>query len=362
MKNVYFLVTFTDPTKAPRVQAFDRRRRRLRLFVSPDDSQYFDVTGERNTGYWLEDEMKLEWVLPMRPTFPFVFSSRREPDQRCFKRLHVDGFKFPASPSVRHLGGAKVFASALLIDTGGTVVNVDPSQAQESVRRNILGSQDGGYWVRRTNHGGVQVGRGCFVGTNLDFLFFEALVYGLPKILEYLERKDLHSHVPVVNDYLHPAVAELWGRILELNALPPAIRPGPERPLVFEKLALICGGTDWVEALRSRDEEVSELRRQLCDRLPVAEHPAKLFLVRNQGARKFENRLPKNFGEIMEKYARSGYHVVDLGALPILEQVHLVSGAKDIVSPHGGALAHLIWAKAGTRVTEIFAGWNDNCF
>jgi hypothetical protein len=58
-----------------------------------------------------------------------------------------------------------------------------------------------------------------------------------------------------------------------------------------------------------------------------------------------------------------GFDVVYLQDLTWTEQVHRMSGAHVVVSPHGAGLANMIWANALSSVIEIFAvGAQNDCY
>jgi capsular polysaccharide biosynthesis protein len=74
-----------------------------------------------------------------------------------------------------------------------------------------------------------------------------------------------------------------------------------------------------------------------------------VFLTR-RGA----SRLPENLVEIEALFTSQGYHIIDCGALSVLEQIQALSGATAIAGLHGAAMTNLLWARPGTPVLEIF--------
>jgi capsular polysaccharide biosynthesis protein len=57
--------------------------------------------------------------------------------------------------------------------------------------------------------------------------------------------------------------------------------------------------------------------------------------------------------ETLAKLAHLGLTVVNPARLTIAEQAKLVASAAVVISPHGSALANLVFAAPGTRVLEL---------
>ncbi len=100
--------------------------------------------------------------------------------------------------------------------------------------------------------------------------------------------------------------------------------------------------------------DVKSIRSLLCDSLDIYElmpvTPKKIAILRFRGSRhdsEFEFKLK---GYLVNR----GYEVFDPDLLHISEQIRIFSGATEVVSIHGGALANLIYCKEGTKVIEIF--------
>lgn len=88
----------------------------------------------------------------------------------------------------------------------------------------------------------------------------------------------------------------------------------------------------------------------------IAQHvPAKVdsprVYIQRRGA---VSRRIVNEAELERALARQGFVAVDAAALTVTEQIALFKGASTIVSPHGSALANLIFCRPGTTVIEIF--------
>ena len=89
------------------------------------------------------------------------------------------------------------------------------------------------------------------------------------------------------------------------------------------------------------------------DRLPPAAEDATDLLYISR--RDSPIRPMSNEAELEGVLAGLGFRVLLLGALPLAEQVRAVRRARVIVAPHGAGLAHLLFARPGTRVLELLS-------
>ncbi|MBJ7533212.1 glycosyltransferase family 61 protein [Rhodomicrobium vannielii ATCC 17100] len=78
--------------------------------------------------------------------------------------------------------------------------------------------------------------------------------------------------------------------------------------------------------------------------------PKRLYISRNDA----RLRRVLNEHELMPILRSFGFERVVLGKLPIERQVALLRNAEAVVAPHGAGLAHIAWAKPGTKVREFF--------
>jgi hypothetical protein len=67
------------------------------------------------------------------------------------------------------------------------------------------------------------------------------------------------------------------------------------------------------------------------------------------------NRVVTNEHQVLEVLAGRGFTMVDPGTMSVAEQIRTFAEAEWIVAPHGGALANLAFASAGSSVVELFA-------
>ncbi|WP_164729811.1 glycosyltransferase family 61 protein [Rhodomicrobium lacus] len=78
--------------------------------------------------------------------------------------------------------------------------------------------------------------------------------------------------------------------------------------------------------------------------------PKRLYISRNDA----RLRRVLNEEQLLPILQAFGFERLVLGKLPIERQVALFRNAEAIVAPHGAGLAHIAWAKPGTKVREFF--------
>jgi len=99
--------------------------------------------------------------------------------------------------------------------------------------------------------------------------------------------------------------------------------------------------------------------RKLFKPVPRANNVRAVYLMRGATTR----RRVENESEICEHLAKRGIASVALCERSFVEQMQIIANADVIVAPHGSALANLVFARAGTRVLEIFANAeNQKCY
>jgi capsular polysaccharide biosynthesis protein len=81
-----------------------------------------------------------------------------------------------------------------------------------------------------------------------------------------------------------------------------------------------------------------------------AKQPLRLFISRAKAGR----RRILNEDAVMELLAPLGFQAICLEDLSIPETAQMIARASHIIAPHGAGLANLVFARAGTRVLELF--------
>jgi capsular polysaccharide biosynthesis protein len=90
-----------------------------------------------------------------------------------------------------------------------------------------------------------------------------------------------------------------------------------------------------------------------------ADWPRKLYISRSQAA----VRNVTNEPEVRKMLEAQGFETIVMETLPVQQQIALFAGAEVIVAPHGAGLTHLVFARQGTKVIELFSPLYVNaCF
>lgn len=76
----------------------------------------------------------------------------------------------------------------------------------------------------------------------------------------------------------------------------------------------------------------------------------KLYLKRPPGGR----RGITNEDELEALLVQRGFETVVMTGLSIAQQAHLLAKADIVISPHGGTLTNIVYAKPGTKIIELF--------
>ena len=92
---------------------------------------------------------------------------------------------------------------------------------------------------------------------------------------------------------------------------------------------------------------------------PRVDHCRRLYLDRRAASkRRMVNQL-----DVAARLAEFGFKAVVLEHLPLDEQIETVAQAEMIVAPHGAGLTHVMFARPGLKVLEIFPeGWSPQLF
>jgi capsular polysaccharide biosynthesis protein len=95
---------------------------------------------------------------------------------------------------------------------------------------------------------------------------------------------------------------------------------------------------------------VEFLRQRLLPNVePTERRP--VYITRSAGT---NNRAVTNEPELIALLTARGFDVVDPGALSVVDQIRIFASSSIIVSPHGAALANLVFASPGCHVIELF--------
>lgn len=101
-------------------------------------------------------------------------------------------------------------------------------------------------------------------------------------------------------------------------------------------------------------KEMRELILDKAQKITKINWPAKIYLARESQIRKHLNEL-----DFERKLIDRGFVKINLDDLTFAEQVHLFSGARDIVAATGAGLVNAIFAPPGSKITVIMAMHHD---
>jgi capsular polysaccharide biosynthesis protein len=96
---------------------------------------------------------------------------------------------------------------------------------------------------------------------------------------------------------------------------------------------------------------VEYLRRRLMKDVEVPAVRRPLYITRSAGA---NNRAVVDEAKLIDFLKDRDFDVVDPSELTVVDQIRAFAGASVIVSPHGAALANLVFATPGATVIELF--------
>jgi capsular polysaccharide biosynthesis protein len=96
---------------------------------------------------------------------------------------------------------------------------------------------------------------------------------------------------------------------------------------------------------------VEFLRRRLMGGLNLPQERRPIYITRTAGT---NNRAVMNEPELLAFLTARGFDIIDPSELTVIGQMEAFAAASVIVSPHGAALANLVFASPGTTVIELF--------
>ena len=89
-----------------------------------------------------------------------------------------------------------------------------------------------------------------------------------------------------------------------------------------------------------------------------ARGPDKIYLLRNSPQRRLANEA-----ELVSALKRLGFVSIEADRLTVAEQARLMSSARCVLSPHGAALANIVFAPPGASVLELFhPQYKNRCY
>ena len=231
------------------------------------------------------------------------------------------------------------------------------------IQRFGIDSDDIGKYVTHTGEKVTKLSEAIYLGSALDFIYYESVVYTLAKYHAYLKSTINHSpkHI-ILNEKMSKNTRD-W-IISDISKEFPGcqvILINKETVVEVETLHVFTLND---QLINSNLENLSAFIKYLTPRSGNDVHfGSRILLARKkQVFFDFNWRKPRN-ARIFEWYARSkGYEVFDPGGMKFQDVLERMAGASKVVSYHAGGLVNLLACRPGTQVSEIYSEWYADCF
>lgn len=202
-----------------------------------------------------------------------------------------------------------------------------------------------------------------YLGSALDFLHYESVVYTLAKYEFFLNSfVNFHPENFILNEKMSKHTKD-W-LINSIKEKFPSCQVIP----ISDKVTL---EVKTLYVLTLNDQLINSNLQKMCafikTIIPVngdqALSDSKIFLARREHVVfNLKSRKPRN-SRLFELYAKSkGYEVFDPGSMKFIDVLERMASASEVVSYHGGALVNLFACAPGTKVSEIYSEWYADCF
>ena len=224
-----------------------------------------------------------------------------------------------------HLRDARVdVLTGLIFLDAGFIIDSTLAKWQKVVFRGGIGSA-----AKRAENA-----KDCITGHYMVFphtpFYYHAVVDEMPNLLK------IRREYPACNTVIVHKLSEKWTVDL-LKVLNFEVIISKANTLKIENLLTIT-------APRALNRKNLELLR-----VAINPDPRKILIVSRSGTPRSDDSLEAALLE-----AITDAELIDPGALPIEDQIHIFSKAKVIIGLHGGALTNMVWMHETGKVVEIF--------
>jgi capsular polysaccharide biosynthesis protein len=190
-------------------------------------------------------------------------------------------------------------------------------------------------------------GRVGLLASRGDVNYYHFLIDVLPR-LGVLEQA---SGFDMPEQWYVPSQTKFQKQLLDLMGISEAQRIDSDENPHIRAECLVVPSLPSVVGEKNPPWVVEFLRRRLMSGLSPSEERRPLYITRTAGT---NNRAVVNEPELLAFLADRDFHIVDPSVLTVVAQMEAFASASVIVSPHGAALANLVFASPGTRVIELF--------
>ena len=217
------------------------------------------------------------------------------------------------------------------------------------------------YSLINSNEESVSLSQGIFLGSGVDFLYYESIIYFISK-LDYLIHLDLaFNNNFIINEDMSPRSKKYFEELLA--KLFPNCRvffASENTVITVDKLVII--GIDASKI----DRNIPRIKQFIVESFTKSNHfpqDLKIMLIRKALVHyDLRWRKPINF-MLLELIARLlGFKLIDPADLELNEVAELFGRSKKVVSYHGGALSNVLFCPPGVTVIELYSTWYDDCF
>jgi capsular polysaccharide biosynthesis protein len=282
-----------------------------------------------------------------------IFSSTQPPRA-------VDGLS-GETVYLAELEKVQIIAPGVVFDAVSEVFYFNDKHMVGEEKRYGVVYQSDTYSLINSNEQSVSLSHGIFLGSGVDFLYYESIVYFVSK-LDYLIGLDLAFNKNfILNEDMSPRSKQYFADLLA--KLFPNCRvffASGNMVITVDKLVII--GIDASKI----DRNIPRIKQFIVESFPKSNHfpqDVKIMLRRKALVHyDLKWRKPINF-MLLELIARLlGFKLIDPADLELNEVAELFGRAKKVVSYHGGALSNILFCPFGVTIIELYSTWYDDCF
>jgi hypothetical protein len=260
------------------------------------------------------------------------------------------------------LNDAKIVAPNVLLGNDQIFYLTDDHMINEYERFGVKSSGTG-FYVTNSVEKVIRLDEAVYLGSALDFIYYESVVYTLAKYRFMLNsnKRYLPQNI-VLNERMAKNTREwLVSSLSEKFPNCSVILMNESMALEAESLLVFTLNSQLINSNLSNMSLF--IKSQIPKRSSEVNFRTKILLARkSQVYFNLKSRKPRN-ARLFEWYARwNGYEVFDPGGMKFEEVLERMAVASKVISYHGGGLVNLLACNPGTRVSEIYSEWYADCF
>jgi hypothetical protein len=265
---------------------------------------------------------------------------------------------------VTKLVNARVVRANVVYTENHEIVISEEFPPINSVETEILKFENAYYINPSKNSKIIFLPRGCYAFSRKEELFYHAINWVLPKIIElgFFDPNNLNPATLIINETLHWRVKDFLYQINSNLANNWSIIEVCRKEIyIIDELSIVStlqGGSSQSSFLQI--EHTKLLSASQVSNLIKYEY---LYVKRGQDARIQDFRNLINAADLENLLNRKGFTSIDLAEYSLSKQIDIISNAKIVVGLHGGNFSLLPFAVNNNPVLlEIFCGLISDCF